>query len=470
MDFIFRHHNRLVYPQKHLMIVEDIISNQKRALDHFHDIFDSDGLVQISLVPGALAAACIIKNCKIDLIILDHDLPEGNGSDLLIWMKKNNINIPVITFSGIPYNNAHMGNLGATYYFFGKEDVISGKTDDLIKGILTTNPSKVESYANKLCNNFISHRWWAHPQILVGGSILDEQDYQHLKNNFNIQSVINVESEHSDLNKNIDNLLEQQVPDNGAPFTKEVVLNVVNFAESALKKGNIYVHCQMGSSRSPAFAYAILRHCFKMSPEKALNEIADLRPDPKKYGYHPYHQSYIKSIEDALEIFNESKNTGIAEYYTNTISPYNIVLPRYWINQNILIGGNIINQSDWDHLQKDFGIKAVINVDPRPNSVQIDNLLHIGVNDDGNAFPKEAILDVIKFAAKNEGPIYIHCHLGMSRSPHFAYAILRANYKMSQEDALAKVKGMLPSERHTWGFNQHTTSYIKSIEEALLEL
>jgi DNA-binding NtrC family response regulator len=125
----------MVYPQKHLMIVEDIISNQRRVLDHFAQIFDSDGLVQISLVPGAIAAASIIKSCKIDVIILDHDLPEGNGSDLLTWMKAENIKIPVITFSGIPYNNTHMGNLGAEH-IYGKEDVISGNTDVLIKSLL----------------------------------------------------------------------------------------------------------------------------------------------------------------------------------------------------------------------------------------------------------------------------------------------------------------------------------------------
>ena len=135
MDFQYRHHNRMIYPQKHLLIVEDIIGNQKRVLDHFHSIFDSDGLVQISLVPGAIAAASLIQSCKIDVIILDHDLPEGNGSDLLNWMKKNNKNIPIITFSGIPYNNDHMINLGA-HHKYGKEEVILGYTDDIIKKIL----------------------------------------------------------------------------------------------------------------------------------------------------------------------------------------------------------------------------------------------------------------------------------------------------------------------------------------------
>lgn len=135
MDFQFRHHNRHIYPKKHLMIIEDIIGNQKRVLDHFSNIFASDGIVQISLVPGALAAASIIKSCKIDLIILDHDLPEGNGTDLINWMKKNNIKIPIITFSGIGQNNVNMMALGANH-LFGKEDVINGLADELILGIL----------------------------------------------------------------------------------------------------------------------------------------------------------------------------------------------------------------------------------------------------------------------------------------------------------------------------------------------
>lgn len=135
MEFTYRHHNRLVYPTKHILIVEDIIDNQKQILDHFRSIFESDGLVQISIVPGAIHAASIMHTSKIDLIILDHDLPEGNGSDLLTWMKNKNFTVPVITFSGIPYNNQHMINLGATHKF-EKHEVISGKADELIKQIL----------------------------------------------------------------------------------------------------------------------------------------------------------------------------------------------------------------------------------------------------------------------------------------------------------------------------------------------
>lgn len=304
--FNFRHVNRLTYPQKHILICEDDITNQKNIINHFFEVFDPQGLVQISIVPGGLAAAGIISHCKIDVIILDHDMPEGNGQDLLNWLKSINSTIPVITFSGIPYNNANMISWGATH-FFGKNEVVIGQADDLIKSIL------------------------------------------------------------------------------------------------------------------------------------------------------------------GLQITNEQPQ--IAEQYTNIISPNSPVIPRYWITPNILIGGDILDQADWEHLQKDFGIKSVINVDGRSDSDKtIENLLEIPVLDDGTPFPKEYIIRAANFALENKGPIYIHCHMGYSRSPHFAYAIIRQNYKLSKEYALAKVKSCLPSDNHNWGFNQHTNSYIKSIEDAIGEV
>ena len=300
--FQFRHHNRLKYPQKHILICEDDLTQQKRILEHFLTIFEPQGDVQFSVVPGALMAAAIISSVKVDLIILDHDLPQGNGSDLLAWLAQQNNTTPVITFSGIPQNNLHMGNLGATYFSFGKEDVISGKSDILIKRLL------------------------------------------------------------------------------------------------------------------------------KM-------------------------------------------NSGIAEYYTNTISPNNPVLPRYWITPNILVGGNIIDWTDWEHLRDTFGITAVLNADPRPDPPNIPNYLCCPVNDDGMGFPKEIIQQIVAFASQyKDASIYVHCHLGYSRSPHYVYTILRTCYKMSKEDALSKVLSALPSPGHHWGFNQHTANYMKSIEDTLKEM
>src|SRR4051812_47071445 len=113
MDFQYRHWNRKTYPQKHILICEDSLTQQRRILQHFEEIFDPEGIVQFSAVCGAIAAANIMSSgLVVDLLILDHDLPQGNGTDLLVWMKNKSCTVPVITFSGIPDNNQHMMNLG----------------------------------------------------------------------------------------------------------------------------------------------------------------------------------------------------------------------------------------------------------------------------------------------------------------------------------------------------------------------
>lgn len=298
--FQFRHHNRLIYPQKHVLICEDDLSCQRNILDHFNQVFDHQGIVQFSVVCGGIAAASIMSSVKIDAILLDHDMPEGNGTDLLNWMKEKQLNIPVITFSGIPQNNTNMMVLGATH-LFGKGEVIEGAADELLKEIL------------------------------------------------------------------------------------------------GLK-------------------------------------------------------------------------TGIAEHYMNTVSLQTSPMVRYWITKKILVGGNITSADDWSRLKRIHGIKAVINVDGghSERAYGIDDLFEFHVNDEGDPFPVEYVREVVKFAKKHsDHPIYVHCHVGASRSPHFVYAILRGLHKMSKEDALATVMAALPYDYHRWGFNSHTASYVKSIEEAL---
>jgi CheY-like chemotaxis protein len=313
--FQFRHHNRLKYPQKHILICEDDLTQQKRILEHFLVLFEPQGDVQISVVPGALMAAGIISSTKVDLILLDHDMPQGNGSDLLIWLTQQGRSIPVITFSGIPQNNAHMGTLGASCSSFGKEDVITGKADTLIQGIVSSNP-----------------------------------------------------------------------------------------------------HLSLAYTRFP-------------------------------------------------------NNTGVAEQYVNSITADNRVIPRYWITPTLLVGGDVIDFNDWVYLRDTFGIVAVLNANARPDPVGIPDYLCCPVNDDGTGFPKETIRQIATFANQYlDKPMYVHCHLGFSRSPHYVYTILRACYKMPKEEALSMVLRALPSPDHHWGFNQHTTSYMKSIEDALTEV
>jgi protein-tyrosine phosphatase len=159
----------------------------------------------------------------------------------------------------------------------------------------------------------------------------------------------------------------------------------------------------------------------------------------------------------------------IAECYINELSPNKPTIARYWVTKQMLIGGNILNMDDLNHLVNDFGIKSIINVDAMQNHTgAIENLLQVSVLDNGDGFSEEIVHKVIKFAETHiSDPIYIHCHMGYSRSPHFAYAILRS-LGLSQRTAYNKIKLSLPSHNHVWGFSQHTTSYIDSIEKALI--
>lgn len=140
--------------------------------------------------------------------------------------------------------------------------------------------------------------------ILIGGSVLDKGDWKHLQQDLNVGAVINVETEHSDLGKGIPDgyLCEAQVPDDGTPFPLSVVTKVLTFAKEFLKgpeRGRLYVHCQMGGSRSPAFAYGILRYCYQMTPGQALQAIRD-GGNKSDYGNHQYHANYLQSIETGL--------------------------------------------------------------------------------------------------------------------------------------------------------------------------
>lgn len=150
MEFEYRSVNRKIFPQKHMLVCEDVMIHQLNIIKHLVTIFDADGIVQVSLVTGAVAAAAIIANLKIDLILLDHNMPQGNSTDLIAWMKKNNHNIPIIAFAGIVANNKYMGNLGVLYSEWTKGEIINGQADNLIRQLLCLNPRVIINDPNEL--------------------------------------------------------------------------------------------------------------------------------------------------------------------------------------------------------------------------------------------------------------------------------------------------------------------------------
>lgn len=175
-------------------------------------------------------------------------------------------------------------------------------------------PIIAEKYTNSLYTyepTIMVARWWIpdYP-IMVGGSLIDSADWEHLRRDFGVTHVVNIESEHSDRGKLPDALLcEQRVPDDGAPFPSSVVNAIVEFARFAPTEAVFYVHCQMGGSRSPAAAYAVLRARYGLTAERALAAVNRGFEEKKRltepageavahgsYGWHPVHQSYLSGV------------------------------------------------------------------------------------------------------------------------------------------------------------------------------
>lgn len=155
--------NRLTMPTKHVLIVEDDIEQQRNLLGVFQRLFGHQGHVQVSVVPGGdMAANALTRGgwsapsledgtdtcpkcgyheaplkCRaVDLVILDHDLPYGNGPEVLEYMKRWFMACDVITASGIPSNNDALMAAGANHKFT-KAQIINGEADDLLRQLLT---------------------------------------------------------------------------------------------------------------------------------------------------------------------------------------------------------------------------------------------------------------------------------------------------------------------------------------------
>lgn len=166
--------------------------------------------------------------------------------------------------------------------------------------------SVAEDYVNRRYEGHSTQRWWAHSWVLVGGSINDAADYRHIVDAFNVKGVVSVESEHVDDGiVPADRLWHVPFPDNGADPGAEAWQRIAKAGEAAFNiersasanPTSIYVHCQMGGSRSPAAAYMIMRAVLLMSHDGALAAIRHTRP---QYGDGAYHQTYLNGARFAL--------------------------------------------------------------------------------------------------------------------------------------------------------------------------
>lgn len=178
-----------------------------------------------------------------------------------------------------------------------------------------------ETYANALYHYepTIQVKQWAilgHP-IVVGASVLDAEHWQRMKERDRVTGCVNVEVEHSDVGKmEAGELCEEQFPDDGSPIAADQLERISRFAREKLEAGGrLYVHCQMGGSRSPAVAYAILRSCRGLSPKDALAALnvgfVQRKDAREEYGQHPVHKAYIASVERWLA----SNQSGGVHWY-----------------------------------------------------------------------------------------------------------------------------------------------------------
>lgn len=167
-----------------------------------------------------------------------------------------------------------------------------------------SGPAFAEAYVNRCYENNEAVRWWAHDLILVGGSICDGADCDHLVRDFNVGAVLSVESEHDDVGKISPSTFASRFPfpDDGTPPSFDVWSSIATFARHLgglldFHTNKLYVHCQQGGSRSPAVAYFIMREQLGMGAEAALASIRRFKTD---YGSHPYHVAYLRSAEEAI--------------------------------------------------------------------------------------------------------------------------------------------------------------------------
>lgn len=135
--------NRPQMPVRHVLIVEDDIDWQIEALKLFTRIYSGNGFVQCSVCCGGQPASSLLSysSAGLDLVLLDLDMPHGDGLEFLKWFRKGfpldakPAPIPVVTFSGIEENNAALCDAGATHRG-SKTELATGGLDGLITSLL----------------------------------------------------------------------------------------------------------------------------------------------------------------------------------------------------------------------------------------------------------------------------------------------------------------------------------------------
>ena len=140
-------------------------------------------------------------------------------------------------------------------------------------------------------------------------------------------------------------------------------------------------------------------------------------------------------------------------------------IPRYEIGgTNIIVGGGVHSAEDWATI----GATDCLSLtDPPDVGVPESHLCHATRDDDGSPFApgyRDRVCGFAHDVLAGGGRLYLHCWVGASRSPSIAYAVLRDTYGMSQDEALAAIRGAYPFAP-PYGTDPKHQAYIGEIDQ-----
>ena len=160
------------------------------------------------------------------------------------------------------------------------------------------------------------------------------------------------------------------------------------------------------------------------------------------------------------------------EAYTNHLCVPPATVLRWWIpGYPLMVGGNIQDAADLAHLQKDYGITHVLDLESGRGATcdhEAGKYRKIEFVDNGMPMSAQLLNDACSFAgdALNAGgKLLSHCHMGASRSPAITYAILRSYYGLSHDDGLIAInRGFPHGAGYEWSYHQCQQAYVGAID------
>lgn len=101
----------IVSPSDKLILIAD---DEIMLRDLLAELLESNGYTVIRVISGTEALKVLTEEIKVDLIILDYNMPEMNGLDCVTEIRKFNKDVPVILSSGSLGLNGHNINMKET--------------------------------------------------------------------------------------------------------------------------------------------------------------------------------------------------------------------------------------------------------------------------------------------------------------------------------------------------------------------